>query len=360
MPVVPQGSLILVTGASGFIATHAVNELLQRGFLVRGTVRSQEKGEYLKKLFSHAGDRFQYVIVEDLQKEGGFNEAVKGVEGILHLASPLARTAPSGVWENIIEPAKAGTSSVLYTALKHNPDVKRIVITSSFVAIADLTSEPGTIFTEKDWNTTATDKALRLGDNLKPFEAYSASKVWAEKVAWDFLEKEKPNFDIATILPPLVAGPVIHQATTPKATNRTNAGLWACLTGVLDPNASAEESLNIPLVDVRDVAAVHVEALVHPEASNIRIGVSEGNHSYQEILDVVREEDPELASKFPNANWGVPGAKPSSLPLGQDGSLPERLFGFKYHTFKETALDIVRDLWEKSVEFGWDLTGKQA
>lgn len=98
---------------------------------------------------------------------------------------------------------------------------------------------------------------------------------------------------------------------------------------------------------------------MHPEASNIRISVSKGNHSYQEVLDIVREEDPELASRFPNAHWGEPGAKYSSPQFGQDGSLPEKLLGYKYRSLKETALDSVRNLWEKSVEYGWDVTAKQ-
>lgn len=103
------------------------------------------------------------------EKEGGFDEAVKGVDAILHIASPLYRTAPPGVWKNIIEPAKVGTTAVMRAALKHNPNVKRVVITSSYggklsfyydesvrencsVAVGDSARPRGTVFTEADWN----------------------------------------------------------------------------------------------------------------------------------------------------------------------------------------------------------------
>jgi len=105
MPVVAPGSKVLVTGASGFIAAWVVKVLLERGFHVRGTVRSSPKGKYLAKLFKDHGDRFEYVVVEDIAKasstsarylthhdpdqDGAFDEAVKGVDAVEHTASPF-------------------------------------------------------------------------------------------------------------------------------------------------------------------------------------------------------------------------------------------------------------------------------
>jgi uncharacterized protein YbjT (DUF2867 family) len=96
MPALPPSSLILVTGASGFIATHLVTTLLSRGYKVRGTVRSQDKGKYLDKLFEGVGDKgqWEWVVVEDIAQDGVFDEAVKGVDGIGTLSGKVGMTGP--------------------------------------------------------------------------------------------------------------------------------------------------------------------------------------------------------------------------------------------------------------------------
>lgn len=85
--LVDTGSTVLVTGASGYIAAHVASQLLERGFTVRGTVRTKAKGEYLVKKLNN--DKFSYVVVEDVEKEDGFDEAVKGVDAVAHIASPF-------------------------------------------------------------------------------------------------------------------------------------------------------------------------------------------------------------------------------------------------------------------------------
>jgi uncharacterized protein YbjT (DUF2867 family) len=84
-----SGALILVTGANGYIAVHLVRELLEKGYRVRGTVRAESKATHLRKTFASYGDKLELVIVDDITKEGAFDEAVKGVDAVEHTASPF-------------------------------------------------------------------------------------------------------------------------------------------------------------------------------------------------------------------------------------------------------------------------------
>ncbi|KAK7687131.1 hypothetical protein QCA50_009634 [Cerrena zonata] len=128
MPSITTGK-VLVTGANGFIAVWLVKDLLEKGFSVRGTVRSEAKGEHIKKLFSQYGDKLEIVIVDDITKEDAFDEVVKGVDAIEHTASPFHFNVSDP--QELIRPAVAGTTSVLQSALKFGTSVKRVVVLSS-------------------------------------------------------------------------------------------------------------------------------------------------------------------------------------------------------------------------------------
>jgi len=310
----------------------------------------------MKGVFQAAGDRFSYVIVEDLQKEAGFDEAVKGVDAILHIASPLYRTAPVGVWKNIIEPAKVGTTAVMSAALKHNPNVKRVVITSSYGAVGDSARPRGTVFTEADWNNSVKEYAIAKGDDCEPFNAYFASKVIAEEAAWEFMKMNEPRFDLITLLPPLVCGPIIGPVDKPASLNTSNFQLWGFLTGSKNfNNTFAVETPAIPIVDVRDVAIAHVECLLCDEAGNKRISITNGLRCYQEFLDVIHEQS-ELVSAFPNAHWGKAGRTEGAVPKNDlDNSLSVKLLGLQYRDWKVTALDAVRSLASRAVVEAWDV-----
>ncbi|KAG8927530.1 methylglyoxal reductase (NADPH-dependent) gre2 [Tulasnella sp. 408] len=148
MPAVLPPAKVLVTGASGFIGAWVAKVLLERGFTVIGT---DPKGEYLKALFQQHENRFSYVIVPDVGKNGAFDEAVVGIDAVVHVASPVSLPAgdPQGeakrLWSNsqsvtptsseIIEPAVNGTLSILDGVKTHGTSVRRIVITSSKASI---------------------------------------------------------------------------------------------------------------------------------------------------------------------------------------------------------------------------------
>ncbi|KAJ3519349.1 hypothetical protein NMY22_g13245 [Coprinellus aureogranulatus] len=165
MPSIPPSSNVLVTGGTGYIGSWVVKILLDRGFSVRAVVRSEAKAALLKQVFVKETEdgKLTFFLSEDPFKEGALDEAVKEVEGIVHLASPLG-TQGSDDPDDFINPAVNGTLGVLRSALKHGQSVKRIVITSSCAAIVTNQPEPG-VWGEEDWNDAALKQLEAEGRN---------------------------------------------------------------------------------------------------------------------------------------------------------------------------------------------------
>ncbi len=231
---------VCVTGASGFIAAQLVADLLERGYSVRGTVRSLAKPEkyaYLTEL-PGAGDRLRLVEAE-LQSPGSYDAAVEGCEYVMHTASPYVMDVEDPQ-RDLVDPAVQGTLEVLRSAARAG-SVKRVVLTSSMAAISD---EPvdDHVFTEEDWNEKSS-----LTRN-----PYYFSKAQAERAAWKLVEEESPAFDLVTINPYMVLGPSLGPSL-----NTTNQVFRDLLTGVY-PGIM---SLAWGFVDVRDVARAHVLAM---------------------------------------------------------------------------------------------------
>ena len=223
--------LILLSGASGFVAAHVLYSLLQRGYSVRGTVRSQNSAEKVLKTHSHLlggnADRMTFAIVKDIAEPGSFDEAVKGVDGVIHTASPYVLQVEDNERDLLI-PAIRGTTEILKAVQKNAPQVKRVVITSSFAAVNDPQqgTRPGYVYSEKDWNPVTYDQAKSGPGPL----AYTASKKFAEKVGWDFVKENKPNFDVSTICPAMIYGPLDHDASLDHL-NTSSADIYRFMNG---------------------------------------------------------------------------------------------------------------------------------
>ncbi|KAG0661671.1 methylglyoxal reductase (NADPH-dependent) gre2 [Rhodotorula mucilaginosa] len=345
MPTVPKGSLVLISGPSGFLGAHCAQQLLEHGFRVRGTVRSQDKGQYLADLFKKQGygeDKFEFVIVEDVEAAGAFDEAIKGVDAFLHTASPFHFNV-TDPHKDLINPAVQGTLNALKSAASE-PKVKRVVITASFACIME-PKEPGTyVFTEKDWNEHSLKQVEEKGKDVDGGQAYRASKTYAERAAWKWVESEKPAFDITTIQPPLIFGPVIHQVPSPDKLNTSVNNFYQFLVG----KKSAEDAQAGfgSFVDVRDVAKIHVESLLNDKAGNERFLVATTDSSYQPLLDLYFEYAPEdVKSVFPNAERGKPGnPKPKANTI--DTSKVRNTFHWQPIADKDTVLDMAKSLAE--------------
>ena len=167
---------VLVTGASGFIALHCIQQLLDQGYSVRGTVRNHKKGqEVIEAMRNYSAQPDNLEIVEtDLLKDDGWDEAVQGCDYVLHLASPFILEEPDNE-DDLIQPAVQGSLRVLKSCT--GKSVKKVIMTSSFAAIGY--GHDKEIYDEADWSIT---DCLNIG-------AYAKSKTYAEKASWDYVAK---------------------------------------------------------------------------------------------------------------------------------------------------------------------------
>ncbi|KAF5312061.1 hypothetical protein D9619_003767 [Psilocybe cf. subviscida] len=350
MPTISKGDKILVSGANGYIAVWIVRILLERGYSVRGTVRGTSKGEYLKNYFTALGygDKFEYVIVEDIAKEGAFDEAVKGVDGIAHAASPFHDKAKTPA--DMFDPAIQGTVGMLQSARKNGPNVKRVVITSSCGAVMSPPPVP-TTFTEKDWNTQSPKEVEEQGNSSPPMTIYRASKVLAERSAWAFYEEHKSEvkWDLTVINPPFVFGPFIHEASSPENLN-TSLHSWWKVAVENTPKTKEFLSISNAWVDVRDTSLAHVLALETEKAGGERIITSSGPYNWQDWIDVVNSIKP---SPLPSHTFptGIPEVNTGEKVylINYDPKKEKELFGIKFHTQLETVKDTLEDFAKR----GW-------
>ena len=158
-------------------------------------------------------------------QDDAFDEAVKGVDAIQHTASPFHFNVTDP--QELINPAVAGTTSVLKSALKTGSSVKRVIVLSSCAAVQTSGLSEPKVFTEADWNEAAIKEVETKGKDASPIDAYMASKTLAERAAWNWYEKNKSSvsWDLVTLQPPYVFGPIIHECKGLESLN-TSAGLW--------------------------------------------------------------------------------------------------------------------------------------
>jgi len=327
---------VLVTGANGYIAMWVVHTLLEQGYVVRGTVRSESKATHLRKVFTKYGDKLEVVIVPDITKEGAFDEVVKGIDAIEHTASPFHFKASDP--DELIIPAVHGTTRVLESALAYGTSVKRVVVTSSCASVMQVQDTPRT-FSEADWNDAAIQEVRAKGHAAPNPAKYRASKTLAERAAWDFVEKNKGKigWDLVVMNPPYVFGPAIHEVGAPEALNESmHDWFHSVFKGSKDPKQLS--SIGSCWIDVRDLAEAHVLSLKKQEAGGERVIISEGPWKWQDWVNAARE-----------AGFQTPVSDDSYDPskavhhIMYDTSKAARLLGLKYRSIKESTKDMIDD-----------------
>ncbi|MCJ1306628.1 methylglyoxal reductase (NADPH-dependent) gre2 [Agyrium rufum] len=332
---------ILLTGGSGFIAAHVLDLLLKEGHSIVTTVRSQEKAKKIKEAHpSYGTDKLDFAIVEDIADPTAFDKAVVSdppFEAVIHTASPFHFNV-TDTKKDLLDPAIIGTTGILKAIKKSAPSVKRVVVTSSFAAIVDggKGMAPGYVYSEKDWNPVTMEQALQ-----NPSNGYRASKTFAEKAAWEFVEKEKPNFSLATCNPPLVLGPVVHYLNSLEAVNTSNQRIRDIMSGKQKDGISPTGVFL--WVDVRDLALAHVRAATLPDAAGKRFFVTAGYFSNAEIADIIREAYPDLAEGIPTGDALKDGKKPTEI-YSYDNSQTTKVLGLKFTSLKDSIIDTVKSL----------------
>ncbi|TAQ91533.1 hypothetical protein B7494_g154 [Chlorociboria aeruginascens] len=296
----------------------------------------------LSYMYGEGKKKLDFKIVEDIAQEGAFDEAVKieGLEAVIHTASPFHFNI-TDIKKDLIDPAVIGTTGILKAIKKNAPSVKHVVITSSFASIinpAKGNSWTEHTYSEADWNPITVEEAL-----LNPTNGYRASKTFAEKAAWEFLEKEKPNFTLSTMCPPLVFGPIVHYLNSLDALNTSNQRIRNLITGQYK-NEIADTGTFI-WTDVRDLALAHVKAIEVPEAAGKRFFVTAGYFSNKQISDIIREKFPALEKELP-ARDVKGGDYPPQGVYKYDNSRVRDVLGIKFTALEQCIVDTVKSLQE--------------
>ncbi|KAL2809069.1 MFS general substrate transporter [Aspergillus granulosus] len=335
--------LILVTGANGFIAAHCIALLLSStSHRIRATVRSESKATATRQALHAAGinvheSNLEILVVPDPTSPSQFASAVKDCDAILHLASAFTYDAKPGEFEEkLLLPAVRGTETVCRLAASE-ASVKRVVVMSSFAAVydADKGSQPGKVYTEEDWSPLSYEAGRDAG--AVPI-AYRASKVVAERAAWEFVAKHDVGYTLVTLCPGMVFGRMIHPIGSLDSLNASNQIVWDVLRADEIPVTKA------PVwIDVEDLALVSLRALTTSLSDHERFLVTEGPYDTQEIADTVREYLSEYRDRVP---VGSPGQRIRDTHYGCDSSKAKRMLGVEFKGLRESIVPLARQLFE--------------
>lgn len=282
--------LVLVTGGTGFVGLHCVRQLLQADYRVKTTLRSlRRKDEVIAALQNDGASGIENLsfVEADLTQDVHWGEAVKNCDYVLHVASPIS-LATSKDKNDFIVPAVQGTLRVLKAA--RDAGVKRVVMTSSFGAIGYGHKSNNSPFTEEMW----TDP------NYKGISPYIKSKTLAEKAAWDFIKNEGGALELCVMNPTGIFGPLLGASITSSLQI-----IQRLMTGEI----KAAPQMNFGIIDVRDVAELHIRAMELPAANGQRFILQAGETlSLHEVAMILRESLGDKAENVPTKvlpNWVV-------------------------------------------------------
>ena len=273
---------VLVTGATGFIGLHCIKQLLDRGYSVNGTLRSQDRQtEVVDSLErNNTPTRHLSLFEVDLNRDSGWDSAIRDCNYVLHVASPFVLTDEDE--DFFVKPAVEGVQRALKFSKKHN--VKKVILTSSFAAIHETLNDRQESFDEEDWSNP----------NKPGISFYAKSKTMAELAAWEFMEMENPDFSLAVINPVLVMGPSLS-----KDVGTSNS----LVKNMINGSVPGTPKIHIGIVDVRDVASAHILAMESSSADGERIIVSEKELWVHEVAAILRDAGFNKTPKVEFPKW---------------------------------------------------------
>lgn len=272
---------VLVTGGSGFIGGHVVKSLLEAGHDVVATIRNPDREADVRTTLGVAGcPRLNHLsfAIADLEKDAGWAEAAAGCEFVHHVASPFPLGSPSDE-QKLIRPAVEGTLRALKAA--RDAGARRTIVTSSFAAVGYGHPERREPFTETDWTNPDSPDS----------QAYIRSKYFAEKAAWDFVAREGGAMELSVVNPVGVFGPALNSDLS------SSVGVVKAL---LNGQMPAVPRLYFGVVDVRDVADLHLRCMTDPKAKGERfLAVAGPVMSVHEVATVLRARLGARAARVP-------------------------------------------------------------
>ncbi|HEX4709655.1 NAD-dependent epimerase/dehydratase family protein [Phenylobacterium sp.] len=332
------GETVLVTGGSGYIGGWCVAGLLQQGYVVRTTVRDIAKEAAVRASLGKLvdpGNRLSFHAA-NLTADDGWDAAAEGCDYVLHVASPLGVADPKDP-DELIVPAREGAKRAVGAAIKAG--VKRVVLTSSVAATSKGSAGGDWTADESVWTDL---KAGKVG-------AYAQSKTLAERAAWDLVGASGGKTTLATVNPALVLGPV---------TSGDFSESIQVVERLLSGRVPGLPRLGFNIVDVRDVADLHIRAMTDPKAAGERF-IAAGHFAWMgDLAALLRERLGEGGAKVPTRK--VPdfvirlaglfdkdlGSVTPNLGHKHDYSSTkaQSLLGWKPRPLEETVLDCARSL----------------
>lgn len=259
---------VLVTGGTGFLGTHVIAQLLRSGYQVRTTVRTLEREAELRGALARAGvdgDIDLALVLADLSEDAGWSDAVAGTRYVVHVASPFPPAMPDSD-DDVIRPAREGALRVLRAS--RDAGVERVVMTSSFAAVGYGHPPTDDEFDERTWTNVEA-----------PLSAYIRSKAVAERAAWDFMDVEGGELELAVVNPVGIFGPPLTVDLS------ASVGLAHQMITAMP----AVPRLATTVVDVRDAADLHLRAMTNPAAAGERFLASTGEPlAFQDVAAVLR------------------------------------------------------------------------
>lgn len=256
------GQTVLVTGGSGFVAGWCIVELLKRGYKVRTTIRDLAKEPGIRAAIATATGTTEGLsfFAADLLSDEGWDEAMRGCTRVLHVASPLGLGA-AGDRRAFVAPARDGTLRVLAAAVRAG--VGRVVMTS-----AAATARPPLD------RARVSDETIWADPDDPQFDAYRVSKILAERAAWDFMKEHGGKTEFCTVLPGAVFGPLLFA---------DSLGSVSIVARLMQGHPRALPRLGFWVVDVRDLADLHIRAMILPQAAGERF-IAAGDFMWMEDM----------------------------------------------------------------------------
>lgn len=267
---------VLLTGVTGFLGSHTAIQLLNNGYKVTGTLRDLSRVDSIKEAIGKYTERLDNLSFAqaDLNDDKVWVELTKGIDFVLHVASPFPRELPKHE-DDLIIPAKQGTLAILKAAAENK--VKRVVMVSSSSAIqyGKTKEELSRTFSEEDWTDVK---------NLKDTTPYFRSKTIAERAAWDFIKQDKSGMELTTILPGVILGKVLEEdfGTTANIVIK-----------ILDKSLPAVPKIGFEIVDVESLSDLLLKAMVAPQAAGNRYIAAAGYLTFKEIAQLLKQHYPE-------------------------------------------------------------------
>ncbi|CAG8886154.1 unnamed protein product [Penicillium egyptiacum] len=362
MPPIDPASLVLVTGGNGFIAAHCIATLLRSNYRVRATVRSNQKADDTRNALALAGvenlSRLELVVVPDPTDLQAFSATLQGCQAVLHLASAFTYDAVPGEFEEkLMIPAVKGTQIVCEAAKQHS-SIRRIVIMSSFASVYDasLGLQPGSVYTEKDWCPLTYEDGVNAA--AVPI-AYRASKVVAERAAWDYVRDNSVQYQLVTLCPGMVFGRMIHPISSLSQLNASNQIVWQVLSAGNQGEVPPTKAPGMPFpqidimeseltqsskvwIDVEDLSETSLKALTFSGTGHERFLVTEGSYDTQEIADIVRSR----LSDRQRVPVGEPGKRIADTHYSCDSSKVQQVLGVKFRRLEESIIPLAQQLYD--------------